>query len=471
MNQYAVNSENASFTFLHADDPFLKSIDLKVTPGECVLICGESGSGKTTFSRLLNGISPDQIEGELSGHVETQGLLAGEASIEDYVPVVGSVFQNPKTQHFTVNTTYELAFPPENMGMPTDQIESRIDEITDELNINRLLNRDIFKLSGGEKQQIAMASANMLKPGVLVLDEVTSNLDQKAIERIRQMIERKKAEGVTVILTEHRLAWTKGLVDRYVLFEEGRRVNEWTSQAFNQFTNKELGDMGLRAMDLSEQNEALALMEQNPKTNVENHTFQTEDLTVGYDKETPILSGINMGLSRNEVIGLTGPNGTGKSTLANTLTGLLKPLDGKILWKGESISAKELVKKSFLVMQDTNYQLFSEDVSEEVLLNAKYPERKDHVLEQLNLLDVQDRHPMSLSGGQKQRVAIASAMLSGKEFIIFDEPTSGLDYVNMQRFGDLLKLLKDTDAVIAIITHDVELAAGWCDSIINLSKI
>lgn len=121
-------------------------------------------------------------------------------------------------------------------------------------------------------------------------------------------------------------------------------------------------------------------------------------------------------------------------------------------------------------MQDTNYQLFSESVSEEVLLNAKYPEQKNHVLEKLNLLDVEERHPMSLSGGQKQRVAIASAMLSGKELIIFDEPTSGLDYVNMQRFGELLNMLKETEAIIAIITHDVELSSEWCDEIINFNN-
>ncbi|MDN6344947.1 MAG: ATP-binding cassette domain-containing protein, partial [Tetragenococcus koreensis] len=161
----------------------------------------------------------------------------------------------------------------------------------------------------------------------------------------------------------------------------------------------------------------------------------------------------------------------GKTTLANTLTGLLKPLAGKILWQGQPISSKDLVKKSFLVMQDTNYQLFSESVSEEVLLNAKYPKQKNHVLEKFNLLDVEERHPMSLSGGQKQRVAIASAMLSGKKLIIFDEPTSGLDYVNMQRFGELLNMLKETEAIIAIITHDVELSSEWCDEIINFNNL
>ncbi|MDN6345336.1 MAG: ATP-binding cassette domain-containing protein, partial [Tetragenococcus koreensis] len=326
MKQLAINSENSSFRFLHADKPFLKSIDLKVTPGECVLICGKSGSGKTTFSRLLNGISPNYIEGELTGHVETYGLIAGEAAIEEYVPVVGSVFQNPKTQHFTENTTYELAFPLENVGEPSEQIAKRIDETAKELDIEYLLDRDIFKLSGGEKQQIAMGAANILQPKVLVLDEVTSNLDYHAVERMKAIIKRKKEEGVTIILTEHRLAWTKGLVDRYVLFEEGKLVQEWKSDAFNQLTNDELGQMGLRAMDLSKKRQTLLEKEQNTPLSKGSYLLQTKNLSVGYEKNSPILSKITIEMNQNKIIGFTGPNGVGKTTLANTLTGLLKPL-------------------------------------------------------------------------------------------------------------------------------------------------
>ncbi len=468
MKRYAINSENTSFRFLHTDDTFLKSIDLKVSPGECILICGKSGSGKTTFSRLLNGISPNYIEGDLTGKIETLGLAAGEAEIEDYVPVIGSVFQNPKTQHFTTNTTYELAFAPENIGESPDQIYKRINEVSEELDIKNLLDRDIFKLSGGQKQQIAMAAANTLRPKVLILDEVTSNLDQSAVEKIKKMIKRKKKQGVTIILTEHRLAWTKGLVDRYVLFENGKLVQEWKSDEFNQLTNHELRQKGLRAMDLSKKRKKLLEKEQKNVNFQDAYLLQAENLSIGYEKKTPILANMSIGLSQNKITGIIGPNGIGKTTLANTLTGLLKSLAGKILWHGQAISPKELVKKSFLVMQDANYQLFSESVSAEVLLNATYPEQKDQILEKLNLSGLEERHPMSLSGGQKQRVAIASAILSGKELIIFDEPTSGLDYVNMQHFGELLSMLKETDAIIAIITHDVELSADWCDEIINL---
>src|SRR5699024_3938737 len=142
---------------------------------------GASGSGKTSFSRLLNGISHNYIEGELKGNIRTADLKAGEAKIEEYLPIVGSVFQNPKTRRFAVDTTSELAFPLENIGEDSHSIRIQINEKTDAFQISNLLDRNIFELSGGEKQQIAFVAANMLNPKILILDEVTSNLDQNAI--------------------------------------------------------------------------------------------------------------------------------------------------------------------------------------------------------------------------------------------------------------------------------------------------
>lgn len=466
---YAIESRDVSFTFLHEDHPFLKNINLTVSPGECVLICGRSGSGKTSFSRLLNGVSPNYIEGKFSGECRTYDLAAGETEIEEYVPLVGSVFQNPKTQHFATNTTSELAFPCENVGMNPDDIRIRVKEIAHHFEIEHLMDRDIFQLSGGEKQQIAFATANVLAPKVLVLDEVTSNLDAGAIQRIRRMIHQMKKQGMTIVLTEHRLAWTKGLADRYVLFEEGERVKEWSADLFSELSNQELNELGLRALDLSEHQQVIREKLQL-KTTHSKAALQTKKVAVGYEKDAPVLQDLSLGFSKGEVTCLMGANGTGKSTLANTITGLLPPLSGEILWEGKALSSRSLVKKSFLVMQDTNYQLFSDSVSEEVTLGAKYPEKKEAVLKQLNLADVEERHPMSLSGGQKQRVAIASAILSGKEIIIFDEPTSGLDFDNMERFGTLLTELKETGIVTIVITHDQELAANWCDEIIYLNK-
>ena len=459
-------AKNVSFEYLHTGEAFLKDINLQVSAGECLLICGASGSGKTTFSRLLNGISPDYVEGYLEGQLETFGLVAGESAIEEYVPIVGSVFQNPKTQHFTVDTTSELAFPLENMGEDPKFIREKIREKAGAFEIGYLLDRNIFNLSGGEKQQIAFVSANMTEPEVLILDEVTSNLDQEAIDRIREMVQKLKARGLTIIIFEHRLAWTKDLVDRYVLFDEGKVSREWSADEFLELNNQQLHDIGLRSMDLTSHRERI----EKKKIASSEGRLQTKHLAVGYEKH-PVLTDLDLNFNAGEITGLMGSNGTGKSTLANTLTGLQQPTSGEILWNGKKMTPKQLIKKSYLVMQDMNYQLFSDSVEEEVLLGARHTEHLDDVIEALNLTKYKERHPMSLSEGQKQRVAIASALLSGKEVIIFDEPTSGLDYNHMERFGRLLNELKKTEAVIIVITHDEELAAGWCDSIIELKKI
>lgn len=463
----SIKSQDVSFQYLHTEQPFLKNINLNVKPGECILICGSSGSGKSTFSRLLNGISPNYIEGDLSGELYTYNLKAGTSEIEDYIPVVGSVFQNPKTQHFTVDTTSELAFPLENIGAAPEEIEQEIIEKASAFKIDHLLNRNIFELSGGEKQQIAFVSANMLEPAILILDEVTSNLDQEAIERIRMMVNKLKQEDMTIIIFEHRLAWTKDLVDRYVLFDDGRIADEWTADEFNAFSNEELHALGLRAMDLTKHKATI----QEKKIDIENlgqGLLTTKNLTIGY-KNRQVLTHLNLNFNSGDIVGILGSNGRGKSTLANTLTGLQDPLSGEVYWNGMKLSSKEWIGKSYLVMQDMNYQLFSDSVESEVLLGANYPKYLNEVLEELNLVEFKDRHPMSLSEGQKQRVAIASAMLSGKELIIFDEPTSGLDYKHMERFGQLLNKLKDSGSIILVITHDEELAAKWCDSIIQLS--
>jgi len=464
----AIISNDVSFQYLHTEEPFLKNINLEVTQGECVLICGASGSGKTSFSRLLNGISPHYVEGELSGHLQTLDLKVPEADIEKYVPVVGSVFQNPKTQHFTVDTTSELAFPLENMGYEPDYIRKQIAEKAEAFQIEHLLDRNIFQLSGGEKQQIAFVAANMLEPDVLILDEVTSNLDQKAIDRIHNMVGLLKKRGMTIVIMEHRLAWTKNLVDRYVMFEEGQIAKKWTASDFNQLSNETLHELGLRSMDLESHRERIQEKKMEQAVTGDS-VLETNDLEIGYPNRH-VLKNLDFHFKSGEITGLMGANGTGKSTLANTLTGLQKPLAGDVLWNGRRVSAKELIDKSYLVMQDMNYQLFSDSVEEEVLLGAEHPEYMEDVIAALNLSEYQSRHPMSLSEGQKQRVAIASSLLSGKEIIIFDEPTSGLDYKHMERFGHLLEDLKSSGAVILVITHDEELASVWCDSIIELEE-
>ena len=216
-----IEIKNCSFCYQNAQENALKKVSLRINSGECVVLCGKSGCGKTTLARLLNGLIPSFFDGELTGECSAFGLKSGEAVIEDYVPVVGSVFQNPKTQYFNIDTTAELAFPCENMGMPSVEIQSRVQLCAQENGVEALMNRNIFQLSGGEKQKIAFAAACMLGPKLLVLDEPTSNLDYRAIRELRELIVKKKAEGTTIVIAEHRLAWLSDVADRFCYFENG----------------------------------------------------------------------------------------------------------------------------------------------------------------------------------------------------------------------------------------------------------
>lgn len=467
-NAQLIETSAVGFTYQGSETPALQDVTLSIGAGECVLLCGKSGCGKTTFTRLLNGLAPAFFPGRMLGSCRVGDLLAGTAVIEEYVPLVGSVFQNPKTQYFNVDTTAELAFPCENVGMPSAEIRSRVQDCARRFGLTGLMDRSIFRLSGGEKQRIAFAAASMLGPRLLVLDEPTSNLDAGAIVQLHDMIAAMKEAGVTIVLAEHRLAWITDLADRYFFFEEGRLAAQWTAAAFAALTAKALTARGLRARELAPCR--ARLREKSTASNgpaPAQAAIQSKGLTLGYSKRSPIRTLPDFSLAYGEIVGLMGHNGIGKSTLARTLCGLLKPLGGQILWDGTPAKPRSCTRRSFLVMQDVNYQLFSDSVREEVLLGAAQPERCDEILAALGLTTLADRHPMSLSGGQKQRVVVAAAMLSGKDLIVLDEPTSGLDHAHMQQVGQLLQQLKQAGKIVLVITHDEELAADWCDRVIQ----
>lgn len=463
-----IESKDIGFTYQNSSAPALQGVTLDIRPGECVLLCGRSGCGKTTFSRLLNGLAPAFYPGQLTGSCTVEGLLAGTAAIEQYVPRVGSVFQNPKTQFFNVDTTAELAFPCENSGMEPAAIRQRVQQTAAQFGLEELMGRSVFQLSGGEKQRVAFAAACMLGPKLLVLDEPTSNLDAGAIVQLHGMIAAMKHAGVTIVLAEHRLAWAQDVVDRYFCFDAGRLAACWTAAEFAALPEETLHACGLRARALAPYREKMQAKQCSRCAGTP--VLELRGVTLGYHRHAPLRTLPEMSFAAGEIVGLMGHNGIGKSTLAKTLCGLQPPLAGQILWNGTPADARTCLHKSFLVMQDVNYQLFSDSVREEILLGAAHPEQADAVLQALGLQQLADRHPMSLSGGQKQRVVVAAALLSDKPLLVLDEPTSGLDKGNMEQVGRLLQQLKARGRTLLVITHDEELAADWCDRIITLEE-
>ena len=458
-----IEIKNVSFRHENADEVSIHDISLIIPDGQCVLFCGESGSGKTTLTRLINGLIPHYYEGEMQGEVIVNGLNITKSELYETAKKVGSVFQNPRSQFFCVDTTSELAFGCENMGMPEAEILSRIDKVTEEMKISSLLGRNIFELSGGEKQKIACGSVSALYPEVMVLDEPTSNLDLNAIEELKETVQRWKQGGKTVVIAEHRIYWLREICDRVICMQNGRIAFDMTMEEFASLTEEKRASYGLRL--LFREKEICPVGTFNGTDFMTLHNFN-----FSYGKEEA-LHIPELTIPVGSIVAVIGNNGAGKSTFSRCLCGLEKKFKGTVTLNGETLKSKQLLKKCYMVMQDVNHQLFCETVEEEIQLgmNEENADKVQKTLAELDLAEFAQRHPMSLSGGQKQRTAIASAMLADKEILLFDEPTSGLDFRHMEQTAQLLSSLK-TKKTVFVVTHDPELIARCCTHILRIEN-
>ncbi|MDU5595863.1 MAG: ABC transporter ATP-binding protein [Peptoniphilus lacydonensis] len=453
-----------SFKYKGGANYSLKDINLKINKGECILLCGKSGCGKSTLLKLINGIIPEFYDGDICGSVRVNGINTFTTEIHELSKFVGSVFQNPKTQFYTTNTTDEIAFGLENYGIDTEAINKRIIEVEKDLRLERLMNKNIFNLSGGEKQKIAIASTYALSPEIFVLDEPSSSLDIKSMKELSQTIENLKAMGKTIIIAEHRLWYLKDIVDRAIYMEDGKIIREYNMEEIEKLSEDERLKTGLRHSSYKDIN-----LVNNEESFNEESSLEIRNLIFKRNART-ILSIDNLKFSYGNIIGIVGENGIGKSTFAKIVCGLYKTNRGEILKADKRFNRRNRIKESLLVMQEVNYQLFTDTVFDEILLTSKIRDKNiiNTYLKDMELENIIDRNPHTLSGGQKQRVIILSALLSGKKILFFDEPTSGLDYRNMKIVAKNIKKVKKKDRLILIISHDIEFLESVCDESINL---
>ena len=447
----------------------LKNINLKINEGEFVLLTGGSGCGKTTILRLINGLIPNFFEGSLEGSVTVDGFDVSHAELYDTAKSVSTVFQNPRSQFFNVDTTSELAFACENQGMEESEILRRIDKTVSALHLEPLMNRSLFDLSGGQKQKIACASVAVTGNKIILLDEPSANLDLRTIDELSGLLKKWNNEDKTIIVAEHRISYLWELADRTVVLKEGQIVRELSRAQMDKISEEELHELGLRTnrwLSSPQDVRSLSGVEgSKPPLEIKNFRYKYKN---GY----MALNIPQMQIPVGKITAITGNNGDGKTTLLNCLCGLGRRSKGSLLYKGKAYNRRQRQNLIYLVMQDVNHQLFTESVLDEVLISqAKEDEEEARsILASLDLEDFANRHPQSLSGGQKQRVAVASAIASGRNIMLFDEPTSGLDYTHMLQIGEILRNLKAQGKTVIVVTHDRELIKECCDCEISLRE-
>ncbi|BDZ68088.1 ABC transporter ATP-binding protein [Methanobacterium ferruginis] len=488
-----ISITNLSFKYLRSEEYALKNINLEVEKGEFIGLVGKSGCGKSTILYHLNGIIPHAVNGVMEGKVEVCGLDTAKHEISELATHVGMVFQNPEVQLFSVTVEDEVAFVAENLNYPVEKIKECLDFSLDAVGITDLRERYPFELSGGEKQRVAIASAISVKPEVLLLDEPTSELDSQGREMVLEVVHQLNQAGMTIILAEHHLDDVTPYLDRLILMDKGRIIAGDTPQ--NIFKNRLFENIGLRPPQTVEMglklgvstlplsvDDAMDAFRKFPikafPLEIFNYGLQIEkmveikDLSFQYgDKKA--LHDINLSINKGEMMGLLGANGSGKTTLALLLMGLLKPSQGSVSVGGfnPEKQRKELVNIAGFLFQNPEHQLFCDSVHSELVYGFEGSEAVvDEIISIMGLDKFRNEHPLTLSRGERQRVATATALVKKPEILVIDEPTTGQDWYHVSSFMNLVKRLNQEGVTIILITHDMRVAAEYCQRLVVMKN-
>lgn len=440
-----IESKNYSFSYLNTSKASLYDINFSIESPEIILIAGDSGSGKSTFLKSFNGLIPNLVEGEIKGERLLNHKSILEMPVYEISREVGNVFQNPRSQFFTLNSTAEIVFSMENYGYSRDEMVKKMDELKKNFPLDKVLDKNIYNLSSGERQILALVSSITLSPKILFFDEPSANLDYGNAMRLKETIKKLKSQGMTVIIADHRFYYLNDMIDRVFLIEGGTLKIYDSEKSFKKSTYNtrsfDLFNLDFPYRQNVKKGEVVASLKNVFKFNV--------------------LKNISIDFYENDVVCLIGNNGVGKTMLANLLTRGLIPDRGEVGMKD----------MPFYIMQDADYQLFGASVYDELTIGRSKTEEGEivKVLKALNLYQMKDKHPFDLSGGEKQRLQICMALLSKSSLIIFDEPTSGLDVKSMKVVSEEIEKLSKCTSVL-VISHDYEFIRHVANRIVYIKE-
>lgn len=467
-----ISIKGLSFSFFNSGRKALDGISLEIPEGQFLAITGPSGCGKSTLALAMGGYIPHVFEGHMQGSVDVDGRRTADVELSDIAPLVAIVQQDPESQLCTLNVRDEVSFGPENLLLPVDEVNRRVDESLDLVGASYLKDRDVYELSGGEKQRVAIASMLAMHPRALILDEPTSNLDPSSTAVVLQAIEHlKKSTGMAIIVIEHKLDRLMGLADRLVVMEAGKIVMDGKPADVIGKYRERLSTIGVRIPGLECPVFATdgGAIEKTPAIIV-------EKLHASYDGREA-LHGVGLQMNRSEIVGIIGPNGSGKTTFLNVLMGLHRYDSGSVSVLGLDAGrarTSDIARRSGFIFQNPNHQIFEKTVYSEAAFACRNfgmgedeaARLVDPVLEKYGLAVYRDKHPLGISFGEKRRLNLCSVLPHDPSLIIMDEPFVGQDYANVTRMCDELRRLRDEGKAIILVSHDMDMVYRYCDRVV-----
>ena len=461
----------------------LSGVDLDIAPGERVLVLGPSGSGKSTLMGGLAGLLGGAEEGEATGTLTVDGVAPAEARGR-----VGLLMQDPEAQVVLARVGDDVAFGMENLGVPREEIWPRVEESLSAVGLDAPLDHSTTELSGGQKQRLALASILAMGPGLLLLDEPTANLDPGGIAEVRAAVEAVvERTGATMVVVEHRVDVWAPLVDRVIVVADGRIAADGPLDEVLEQQGDALRVRGIWLPGDDVAAEVGPAPEAAPASSEDAPIARVTDLSIGYDKASPVRSGIDLTLERGVSTCIVGANGAGKSTFALTLAGLLPPLEGTVevetsdgtAGDPHEWSSKQLLGRMSMVFQEPEYQFLASTVAEELAIGPRAagmseeeiaPLVEEH-MEALGLTKLARANPMTLSGGEKRRLSVATALISAPELLILDEPTFGQDRGTWLGLVRLLRAALARGVTLVSITHDPAFVAAMGQRVVDLGLV